>query len=414
MQPSLPINLLYQYNNPRRMPSKKLKFNKTTNISYLTLVNKFIENNLSNSINKNINKNIYQKKNNKNNIISNSFNQIINKNKKNNHSPTEKTSSFLDYAFKKKPYMNLKNYMCNTNTNFSRNNYPIYANNLNNKKNVLNNKLNRKRLCSFKQTKDKINYKLQVFLKYNLFDKKFRNSYKPRSLNNNNSKNNSKNQKNIYSLYNRNNKNTHNNIYSKCISINCINKSQKEKSLTNNTFKTLNPFPIKAQNNNNSNSFKHFFTTNNSINNFDRNKNQQTNSNEKIYPLFSETNNNLNKIENELKVIIAYNSKEKNENNFNKQENKINSDDYFIDDNENNIKDEILEIKEKSSLSGTLKLSESSSKTIQEGELKLEDVRDIIIYFDMDKQDEKNYLFKPNDENYFRKVKKDKYLKFFI
>ena len=83
-------------------------------------------------------------------------------------------------------------------------------------------------------------------------------------------------------------------------------------------------------------------------------------------------------------------------------------------------KSEIKNDKEKaknkdSSLDETIKFSKCSSKVEEEGELALDEVKDIIIYYNLNTGlRNKNYLFKKNDYNNFIENGKYKYLHFFI
>ena len=86
-----------------------------------------------------------------------------------------------------------------------------------------------------------------------------------------------------------------------------------------------------------------------------------------------------------------------------------NKEEYEKDNNHQTIKE-----KEKSSLSETIKFSECSSKVEQEGELGMDEVKDIIIYYNMNKESNKMYLFKIKEEAIFNQKKREKYLKTFF
>ena len=76
-------------------------------------------------------------------------------------------------------------------------------------------------------------------------------------------------------------------------------------------------------------------------------------------------------------------------------------------------KSEKLESKN-SSLDNTIKFSKSSSKIEDEGELGLDEVKDIIIYYKLNGETQKNYLFTKKDYIDFIKEGKNKYLNFFF
>jgi len=67
-----------------------------------------------------------------------------------------------------------------------------------------------------------------------------------------------------------------------------------------------------------------------------------------------------------------------------------------------------------SSLDHTIKFSINSSKIEDEGELGLDEVRDIIVYYRLDEEEGKNYLFEKNDSINYSKNRKDIYLKYFF
>jgi hypothetical protein len=67
-----------------------------------------------------------------------------------------------------------------------------------------------------------------------------------------------------------------------------------------------------------------------------------------------------------------------------------------------------------SSLDHTIKFSINSSKIEDEGELGLDEVRDIIVYYRLDEEEDKNYLFEKNDSINYSKNRKDIYLKYFF
>ena len=66
------------------------------------------------------------------------------------------------------------------------------------------------------------------------------------------------------------------------------------------------------------------------------------------------------------------------------------------------------------SVNNTIKFSKSTMKTEVEGELGLDEVQDIIIYYKLNKEINKDYLFKKNDYIEFLQKRKKRYLRFFI
>jgi hypothetical protein len=80
----------------------------------------------------------------------------------------------------------------------------------------------------------------------------------------------------------------------------------------------------------------------------------------------------------------------------------------IIEDNINEMTNNI-----NSSLDNTIKFSINSSKVEDEGELGIDEVRDIIVYYKLDEEKNKNYLFENNDYIDFIKSGKNIYLKYF-
>ena len=66
-----------------------------------------------------------------------------------------------------------------------------------------------------------------------------------------------------------------------------------------------------------------------------------------------------------------------------------------------------------SSLDNTIKFSQSTTKVEDEGELGLDEVKDIIIYYNLNEETQKYYLFMKNDYIDFLQKEKNKYLNFF-
>ena len=67
-----------------------------------------------------------------------------------------------------------------------------------------------------------------------------------------------------------------------------------------------------------------------------------------------------------------------------------------------------------SSLNKTVAFSNNTTKIEEEGMLKIDEVRDIIIYYNLNKESYKDYLFEKFDYNFFIKKKMKKYFKFFM
>ena len=67
-----------------------------------------------------------------------------------------------------------------------------------------------------------------------------------------------------------------------------------------------------------------------------------------------------------------------------------------------------------SSLNKTVAFSSNTTKIEEEGMLKIDEVRDIIIYYNLNKESYKDYLFEKFDYNFFIKKKMKKYFKFFM
>ena len=65
------------------------------------------------------------------------------------------------------------------------------------------------------------------------------------------------------------------------------------------------------------------------------------------------------------------------------------------------------------SFDNTIKLSKTTTKIEEEGELGLDEVKDLIIYFKLNKETNKDYLFKKNDYIDFIKNSKKRYVNYF-
>ena len=237
-----------------------------------------------------------------------------------------------------------------------------------------------------------------------------------------------------------------------------MNKFRNNKTSNNNSNKLFGINRMAQPHNKNKNlkmNLKKYITRGNSklltknINNFKNNNHSNTNSNLQISKY---VNNFLNK--NKQPNI----NKHKHNNNDESIKNRIYSSNYDIDDIEKNnlyintndvdvdVDDEQKKkfeeklekvekeekeekeekdgnvkenedafIKKDSSLDDTIKFSKCSSKVEDEGELGLEEVKDIIIYYNLGTDlASKNYLFKKNDYKSFIEKGKYKYINFFM
>jgi hypothetical protein len=166
---------------------------------------------------------------------------------------------------------------------------------------------------------------------------------------------------------------------------------------------------------------KKFITRGNSktISNNPNNNYSNTNSNIQISRY---VNNFLNKSKYLNKNIKELNSKNRIYNsNYDLDE--IEKKNSYINTNECEQEEQIKYVKEDSkskakekdsSLEETLKFSKCSSKVEEEGELGLDEVKDIIIYYNLNNVKNKNYLFQKNDYINFLEKRKNKYLNFFL
>ena len=81
-----------------------------------------------------------------------------------------------------------------------------------------------------------------------------------------------------------------------------------------------------------------------------------------------------------------------------------------LDENISEIKNKICD----SSLNKTIGFSNNTTKIEEEGMLEMNDVKDIIIYYNLSKELNKDYLFEKFDYNFFIKKKMNNYFRFFI
>ena len=204
------------------------------------------------------------------------------------------------------------------------------------------------------------------------------------------------------------------------------NKSQLNNNIINHTFliknksKTTNNFIDNKKNlnkkitsynaqKNNFNIIKNFQRNNN----YNRNINHLTNENKTFLKIIFKDNRNITK-------TITTNTATNNDNLDNNIKNSI----PRIKKNEQiiNLKQSINNIINKrdkkretnSSLNNTIKFSQYTSKIEDEGELGLDEVQDIIIYYRMNNELLKDYLFKNNDYFHFIQKGRKKYYNFFM
>lgn len=81
-----------------------------------------------------------------------------------------------------------------------------------------------------------------------------------------------------------------------------------------------------------------------------------------------------------------------------------------LDENISKIKNKICD----SSLNKTIGFSNNTTKIEEEGMLEMNDVKDIIIYYNLSKELNKDYLFEKFDYNFFIEKKMNNYFRFFI
>ena len=81
-----------------------------------------------------------------------------------------------------------------------------------------------------------------------------------------------------------------------------------------------------------------------------------------------------------------------------------------MDENISEIKNKICD----SSLNKTIGFSNNTTKIEEEGMLEMNDVKDIIIYYNLSKELNKDYLFEKFDYNFFIEKKMNNYFRFFI
>ena len=443
-----PLNLFNSNSNSKTKYNFAKKNNYTINNSINNIINNITINNNSkngsknnihvkqnNSLSKTKEKNIYQsymdKKNNKGDII---FKKPINISRNDYNSFSNNSNQSFNYLslggkIKKNPsFQNNKikliNYKIfwrvpnNNDLNLKNINNNIYNTkaSCNNVYNITNNSINEnnkklKKNSSTNSTNQSINFtKNSFYKKKNSLNKKENKDKIIDNVNNikiNNKYCNIKNKfNNRNNIKNNNNISNQNSLNNKFYGDYILNRMIQKKIEKKNKSINLKKFPSMANNQS-------------LINNFNNNNNH-TNAN---------TNNNtqINKYINnylERNKPININIKIENINN------KIHNSNYDIDDIENNkifigdaqeTKNKVFEKKNEkmkytdSSLDETIKFSKCSSKVEEEGELGLDEVKDIIIYYNLNNDiRSKNYMFKKNDYNDFIEKGKYKYLNFFM
>ena len=437
--------------NSNLINKNNYNFNKRNNITINNSINHIVNNITINNNSINHTKNNYQTKH--NNSLSKPKESII----QNYKSYMDKKKYNVDICLKKP-------------LNISRNAHNSFTNNINKSFYYLSLNHKIKKNPSFNNNKNNfknkaINYKLKLFLKIpnnnNLNLQNISNNICSKSKTNNNSiynftnnsinenikktKNNSKNSttnhstnftkksfyKKKFSLQKKEKKN--NKI---SINANPSNKNNNKQNISKNNSNNNNKlygdyilnkmFLKKTKNKNISINLKKYITRGNSnnisnnINNFNNNH-SNTNSNIQISQY---VNNFLNKTKQLNKNIKEENSK-----------NRIYNSNYDIDEiekinlytNTNECdpeeKNEYVneaekiktkELKKDTSLEDTIKFSKCSSKVEEEGELGLDEVKDIIIYYNLNGVKNKDYLFQKNDYIDFEQKRKKKYLNFFL
>ena len=147
--------------------------------------------------------------------------------------------------------------------------------------------------------------------------------------------------------------------------------------------------------------------------------------------LFNSHNNynRINNIKNDNKlffrIIFKKNKNQRNkdlENSSTKriqtQQNLMNSNDNELNELYEMIRKNTIKKDEKSnidsSLNNTIKFSKCTSKTEEEGELGLDEIQDIIIFYNLGKEIHRDYLFKKNDYFDFKQKYKNIYYKYFM
>ena len=147
--------------------------------------------------------------------------------------------------------------------------------------------------------------------------------------------------------------------------------------------------------------------------------------------LFNSHNNynGINNIKNDNKlffrIIFKKNKNQRNkdlENSSTKriqtQQNLMNSNDNELNELYEMIRKNTIKKDEKSnidsSLNNTIKFSKCTSKIEEEGELGLDEIQDIIIFYNLGKEIHRDYLFKKNDYFDFKQKYKNIYYKYFM
>ena len=354
--------------------------------------------NAHNSFTNNINKSFYYL----------SLNQKIKKNpsfQKKTHNLKNKAMNYKLKLFLKIPNnnnLNLQNISNNICSRSKTNNNSIYNfTNGSMNENVKKSKNNSK----YSTTNHSTNFTKQSFYKKKRSFQKKDNKNKKITINANPSNYNiNYNKQNISKNISKNNSNINDKLYNNYILNNMLQKKTKSKNISINLKKFITRGNSKTISNN----------INNPNNNY-----SNTNSNIQISRY---VNNFLNKSKYLNKNIKELNSKNRIYNsNYDLDE--IEKKNSYINTNECEQEEQIKYVKEDSkskakekdtSLEETLKFSKCSSKVEEEGELGLDEVKDIIIYYNLNNVKNKNYIFQKNDYINFVEKRKNKYLNFFL
>ena len=194
-----------------------------------------------------------------------------------------------------------------------------------------------------------------------------------------------------------------------------LNNKQKIKKEKLNLKKNINSKNYLSINTNNTFSITHNKKSNknknNSINNHSKNS---INNNYSIYKInkFSQ-----NKKQKETNLIIIFKDGKTKRNILIKKPNKKNKN---LNENSKKLLSNITTPKKENDINIDSKLSKSFLKSNNttmindEGILELDEVKDVIIYYNLNKELNKDYLFEKFDYDFFIKKMKKKYFKFFI
>ena len=425
------INLLHKYNNSRiKILMKEKNNNKFNLLSFLNCIHK--TNNFSTLYNSSfLNKSNISNINKNNNItINSSINHIVNNITINNNSINSSYNNFSSKyknSFSKRKDRNYMSYMDKMNTKndsslkkstiLSRNIHNSLISNFN--QSILYLSLKNKKI--FKNKKKFNNKKKKLFLiPNNIYSSNDSNSiisynYNMTNENVKNQKDNSKCLENKNPILIKKTLSKKKSFNKKDIKNN-INKNKIKNKYNNKIFfdYILNKvYQKKRKNKNILINIKKDFKSRNS--NFIRNNYKKNNSNNIKAQINKSVNYNLNKQLNitskNIKNSIHYSNydldrKDNNNKSLNKNLENLN----MSKEEENNKKDS----KKESSLINTAKFSKFTSEDENEGELELDEVQDIIVYYNLKEIGNKNYLFHKKDYNNFIENGAYKYMNFFM